>query len=453
MEQWLPRGTEVKANIRITKLLEEDANWQLYSSNTKKYVLAINDKLHDFWVNSFDISEEIFETINSYHVLCSTGDYIISSLDKGPYPTAETQIAAFSQSFASFVKEHKGQSLKNGIYVEEYSLLLPNIDATCDDEDDGGVVFGKWISRGVGVSAESFDRMAELVSWVPLNRLYRYVKEAGFKIEEEFLEERSEENKKLVKDEEFSLVGRPDLEKFFIDNIIDIVRNREQYEKMGIDFPGAVILHGLPGCGKTYAVDRLTEYLDWPRFDIDASSIASPYIHDTSKKIGEVFNAALKCAPSIIVIDEMEAFLSERTGVSEHHTEEVAEFLRRIPEAISNDVLIIAITNMIDNIDPAILRKGRFDHIIEVKMPQKEEIEALLTKRFKELPIGSDVVISDIAAKLDGHPMSDVAFMIREAGRFAVKNKSEYIDAECLTEAFKLIDENSPKKKTIGFRG
>ena len=82
--------------------------------------------------------------------------------------------------------------------------------------------------------------------------------------------------------------------------------------------------------------DKLTEYLGLPRYDIDANSVASPFIHDTSKKISEVFRKAIQSAPSVLVIDEMEAFLSDRSaaGLSgTHHMEEVAEFLRKIPEA------------------------------------------------------------------------------------------------------------------------
>ena len=251
----------------------------------------------------------------------------------------------------------------------------------------------------------------------------------------------------------FTLVGRPELEQFFNDNIIDIVLNQEQYRRMGISFPGATILHGAPGCGKTFAVERLAEYLGWKRFDIDSSTIASSYIHDTSKKISEVFKAAIDASPSILVIDEMEAFLSDRamSGHSgTHHIEEVAEFLRRIPEAISKGVLVFAMTNMIDKIDPAILRRGRFDHIVEVKMANKEEIATLLKFKFNDLPVVEDVDAEMIATKLDGHPLSDVTFVLREAGRFAVKSNKESMDQSCFDKALSMLPKKEEKRK-IGF--
>ena len=167
---------------------------------------------------------------------------------------------------------------------------------------------------------------------------------------------------------------------------------RDSYKALGIDFPAAVVLHGPPGCGKTFAVERLVDFLGWPSFQIDASSVASPYIHETSKKVAEVFDKAMQNSPSVLVIDEMEAFLADREMGSGHHrVEEVAEFLRRIPEATKNDVLIIAMTNRVDMIDPAILRRGRFDHVINVDFASEGEVLSLLEKLLTTLPKEDDV--------------------------------------------------------------
>jgi cell division protease FtsH len=116
-------------------------------------------------------------------------------------------------------------------------------------------------------------------------------------------------------------------------------------------------------------------------------------------------------APSVLVIDEMEAFLADREMGSGHHrVEEVAEFLRRIPEAVKNDVLIIAMTNRIDMIDPAIQRRGRFDHVIKVDFASEVEVQALLDKLLSSLPKESDVDSKPLAKELAGRPLSDVFF-------------------------------------------
>ena len=172
------------------------------------------------------------------------------------------------------------------------------------------------------------------------------------------------------------------------------LRTQNGTRHLEINFPAAVVLHGPPGCGKTFAVERLVEYLDWPIFHIDSNSVGSPYIHETSRKVGEIFTRAMDAAPSMIVIDEMESYLSDRqihqsTGL--HHVEEVAEFLRLIPQANQRNVLVIGMTNRLDMIDSAILRRGRFDHIVEVGMPSAIEVSDLVESLLSKVPVEGEI--------------------------------------------------------------
>lgn len=467
MEQWLPRGTSVAIEKRIKKMISASEDWQIYSTNQDSYVLAATHSLYRKWVKEYSLPDGVFTTVDGYKVFCSSGNYLISSLNQGPYPENNGQVEAFSIAFNTTVRLFPEADLLDAVYIEEYSLILPGAQGEVITAKE--CVYGKWLTGGVNISANSFQRIAKFMSWMPAVSLNRSFELAGFEVPELPLKEDGDSAATTdnlcnasadevgtlvdVPTDKFTLVGRPGLEQFFNDNIVDIVLNQEQYKRMGISFPGATILHGPPGCGKTYAVEKLAEYLGWKRFDIDSSTVASSYIHDTSKKISEVFSAAIKAAPSILVIDEMEAFLSNRNMAGPsgtHHIEEVAEFLRRIPEAVSQGVLVFAMTNMIDTIDPAILRRGRFDHIIEVKMASKEEILELLKVKLRELPIADDVVIESIAAKLDSHPMSDVTFVLREAGRMAVKSHIEYINQMCFDKALDMLPKKEEKRK-IGF--
>lgn len=467
MEQWLPRGTSVATEKRIKKMISASEDWQIYSTNQDSYVLAATDSLYRKWVKEYSLPDGVFTTVDGYKVFCSSGNYLISSLNQGPYPENNGQVEAFSIAFHTAVRLFPEADLLDAVYIEEYSLILPGAQGEVITAKE--CVYGKWLTGGVNISANSFQRIAKFMSWMPVVSLNKSFELAGFEVPELPVEEDGDSAATAdnlgnastdeviapadVPTDKFTLVGRPGLEQFFNDNIVDIVLNQEQYKRMGISFPGATILHGPPGCGKTYAVEKLAEYLGWKRFDIDSSTVASSYIHDTSKKISEVFSAAIKAAPSILVIDEMEAFLSNRNMAGPsgtHHIEEVAEFLRRIPEAISKGVLVFAMTNMIDTIDPAILRRGRFDHIVEVKMASKEEILELLKVKLRELPIADDVVIESIAEKLDSHPMSDVTFVLREAGRMAVKSHIEYINQMCFDKALDMLPKKEEKRK-IGF--
>ena len=470
MEQWLPRGTTVKAEKRIKKMISSGNDWQIYSTNQDTYVLVTTTTLYEKWVADYLLPKGIFDRLtdkNELWIYCSSGHYIVSSLEQGPYPTNKGQIEAFSIAFNTMLKLYPQANLNDSVYIEEYSLILPGNEKISSTQNDN--VYGKWLTGGVNISASSFNRISQLMSWISREELGKFFEMAGFQkqnVSEDIFNVETEKKADLaigVKNDmnntefaaitgEFSLIGRPELEQFFNDNIIDIVLHQEQYKRMGISFPGATILHGPPGCGKTYAVEKLAEHLGWQRFDIDSSTIASSFIHDTSKKISEVFSQAIKAAPSILVIDEMEAFLTNRnmSGPGTHHVEEVAEFLRRIPEAISKGVLVFAMTNMLDTIDPAILRRGRFDHIIEVKMANKEEIAALLNARFKELPVADDVVADEIAQQLDSHPMSDVTFVLREAGRIAVKTGIEFMDKVCFEKALGMLPKKEEKRR-IGF--
>lgn len=470
MRPWLPRGMVVKAGKRIKKMISSGDGWQIYSTNQNSYALAAAASLYDKWLSAGLLPKGIFERSSSgvdCWVYCGRGGYMVSSLEQGPFPSDDGQIEAFSIAFSSILKRYPHADLHDAVYIEEYSLILPCSENPADARND--VVYGKWLTGGVNISATSFKRISQLMSWIPREQLSKSFKLAGFEPNADLADDDAEtgaraetaadvENKTEAVEAAahkgaFTLTGRPELERFFNDNIIDIVLHQEQYKRMGISFPGATILYGPPGCGKTYAVDCLAKYLGWSRFDIDSSSIASSFIHDTSKKISEVFDQAIKAAPSILVIDEMESYLSNRNmaGLSgTHHIEEVAEFLRRIPEAVSKGVLVFAMTNMIDTIDPAVLRRGRFDHIIEVKMASKEEIAALLNAKFQELPVAEDVDVEKISSRLDSRPMSDVAFVLREAGRIAVKTGKEFIDGACFERALNLLPKKEEARK-IGF--
>jgi dephospho-CoA kinase len=351
--------------------------------------------------------------------------------------------------------------------VEKISRLLPTY--LLGPETPAELVAGFWLTGGIEISASSFRRMRQAMGWLAPTDLKEVIEAAGFAVSEVVPSSRKREATRQLGEtgaeagkpaedsggKVFELPGRPVLAAFFNEHVVDIVNHRERYKALGIDFPSAVILHGPPGCGKTFAVERLIDFLGWPSFQVDAASVASPYIHETSKKVAEVFDKAMQNAPSVIVIDEMEAFLADREMGSGHHrVEEMAEFLRRIPEAVQYEVLVIGMTNRIEMIDPAILRRGRFDHVIEVSHASEAEILALVATLLTKLPTAHDVDGRTLARELNGRPLSDVAFVIREGARLAARGGNDRIEQKHLIAALKASPARSgdgDQERRIGF--
>ena len=433
---------------RKERILSQDSNWQIVKTNAGNYALIVSPALYEKWaeknfsvINLFVPVESESENIKFFVLSCKK-DYLISSIQFGPYPEKFIEARAFAITLHEMRKNYNF-SFHDAIYLEQFSFLLPtftNTEPLLSDE----IVLGMWLSGGVHVPAASINKLSRLINWMSTQEIKSIVQSAGFLSSSEI---------NSVQEKIFSLPGRSKLAAFFNEHIIEIVRNQEKYKRAGINFPSAIVLYGVPGCGKTFAVDKLVKFLDWPCYRIEASTVASPYIHDTSRKIAAIFDEAAQNAPSVIIIDEMDAFLSDRNMQNSglHHVEEISEFLRRIPEAPEKKILIIAMTNRLDSIDPAILRHGRFDHIIEVNMPDSSEIKELLFSLFDGLPLSDNIDLSGLAEKLAGRPLSDAAFIVKESGRLSVKANKNFIDSECIEEACKSLSLNQDNTRKIGF--
>ena len=480
-KKWLPKGFTLPDESSIKKLLWSGADWQIYDTDGSKNLLVVTDKLLEKWNQLGLLADSIFQNITSdtgsYKALASSKKNLLYPVDQCNEYENKVDALAFSIALRESRKITEEVSFHDAIYVEQYSRLLPTWSLT--EKRDDAHVLGTWLAGGVNISTDSFRRLSKLVGWLPKEDLAEVIDMSGLPVSagagvlvKRALDDKQEKDAHEVPKEKvnqskgltgthnlerkgFSLPGRPYLEDFFLEHIIDIIEKPDIYRAMGINFPSAIVLHGPPGCGKTFAVERLVEYLDWPNYSIDSNSVGSPYIHQTSKLISEAFDTAIENSPSVLVIDEMESFLTDRqTGSAsgQHRVEEVAEFLRRIPEAISQNVLIIAMTNMIHMIDPAILRRGRFDHIIEVGMPSQEEVTSLLDSLLSNLPVSDKVEIGSMVDELTGRALSDAAFVVRESARLAARQGKSKIDLECLNLALRELPERNDKKSNpIGF--
>jgi len=475
LDAWLPVGHKLPDGTKVRVAVYEGANWQICDTQGGGRALIAQDDLFVRWVDSGFIAHGLgnhfdFGSQKLWSLPCSA-DQILCPVVEGNSPENKAEALSFALALKATRDVDAESPLQDALYVEKISRLLPTYSISSRTDDD--VVLGYWLTGGASVSAKSFRRLSQTMSWLGSGHLRDVVQAAGFEVAEVIPSDYSQGLSSVPKNEGqfegrkegpgdqpnastvFELAGRPDLAAFFNEHIVDIIQNRDRYKALGIDFPSAVVLHGPPGCGKTFAVERLIDFLGWPSFEIDASSVASPYIHETSKKVAEVFDKAMENAPSVLVIDEMEAFLADReTGSGHHRVEEVAEFLRRIPEAAKNEVLIVAMTNRVDMIDSAILRRGRFDHVVNVDFASEEEVFSLLEKLLSTLPKAEDVDPSTFASDLAGRPLSDVAFVVREGARLAARSGKDKLDQESLLTAMRAAparEREGAERHPIGF--
>lgn len=456
IDAWLPKGFVLPDGAKVGIAAFEGSDWQTFGTAGKGYALVVRKELSNRWLAAGLIQEEEFSSFrfgeHELQSLSCGASQVIRPVSEARSPDNKVEALAFAMALKSTREIDPESPLQDALYVEKLNRLLPTYSISSQADDD--VVLGYWLTGGAPISAKSFRRLRQTMSWLGASHLKDVVQAAGFEVAEIIPLERkrvtpaekteaapAEKTEEITRadtepNKVFDLAGRPQLAAFFNEHIVDIILHRDRYKALGIEFPSAVILHGPPGCGKTFAVDQLVEFLGWPNFQIDASSVASPYIHETSKKVAQVFDQAMENAPSVLVIDEMEAFLADREMGSGHHrVEEVAEFLRRIPQAVKNDVLIIAMTNRIDMIDPAIQRRGRFDHVIKVDFASETEVKSLLDKLLSALPTEPDMDSTPLAKMLAGRPLSDVSFVVREGARLAARSGKERLDQASLLAA------------------
>ncbi len=448
-----PQGMTMPDSTRLGRVVRahDNAFW-IHKTRDGRRALIVTDA----FVASLDGAVAL--DLNSFSFAGRPYRFIVSGealdeVESLPPPSSVDDAIAFSTALGRV-----SGAISGSIYCSGRLLTFLDEGVTPRSKAE---VLGAYVSGGISVPADDIIALQRIVPKIDEDDLERIVAAAGIATKSPTggTKRRSKKRPESIKPtgkgqplDRFDLPGRKALSDFFNEHVIDVVTDEERYASLGIGFPGGVVLEGPTGCGKTFAVERLIEHLGWPSFPIEASSIASPYIHETSRKVAEVFAAAVKAAPSIIVIDEMDAFLASReAGAQQHHVEEVAEFLRRIPQASANRVLVIGMTNKVDAIDSAILRRGRFDHVIHVDHAGRDEVSGLLVALLADIPndIGD---LADLADQLAGRPLSDVSFVVREAGRLAARGRKNLIGPTEIAAALsKCPSRDADDQRRIGF--
>ena len=224
------------------------------------------------------------------------------------------------------------------------------------------------------------------------------------------------------------VAGMQSLKALLRREVVDYVRNPERHRRYGLALPNGILLYGPPGCGKPYIARLLAEELGHHFVEITPGDTASPYIHDTVKQIRTAFDNAAKQAPAVMFIDEFEAFVPPRgtLGGEQHYkAEEVNEFLALLNGCSERRILVIAATNLPQNIDPAVRRTGRLDKLFYVGPPDTEARREMLALHLENRPVAPTLDLGSLAEELRCYSASDIKFLVDQAARHAMDSDQD----------------------------
>lgn len=232
----------------------------------------------------------------------------------------------------------------------------------------------------------------------------------------------------------------------------------ELFEKIGIEPPTGVLLHGAPGTGKTLLAKAVAHETEAVFIRLIGSELVQKFIGEGARLVREIFEFARQHSPSILFIDELDAIGSRRLDLATSGDREVQRTLMQLLSELDGfnkrgDVKVIAATNRIDILDPALLRPGRFDRIIEIPMPTSESRRDIFTIHLDSMRLSGDLDLDYLTLMTEGASGADIKNICTEAGMFAIRANRDHVLNEDFLDAIKKItsEKETAGRNTTGF--
>ena len=243
-------------------------------------------------------------------------------------------------------------------------------------------------------------------------------------------------------------------EKEDLQEIVDFLRDPGKFTKVGARIPKGVLLEGPPGTGKTLLAKAIAGEANVPFFSISGSDFVEMFVGVGASRVRDLFEEAKKNAPCIVFIDEIDAVARRRgTGMGGGHDEREQTLNQLLVEmdgfAANAGIIVMAATNRVDILDPAILRPGRFDRKIAVGLPDVGGREAILQVHAKNKPLGDNVDLKQIAQTTAGFTGADLENLLNEAAIVAAKANRCFISQEDIKTAFVKVGIGTERKSRI----
>ena len=243
-------------------------------------------------------------------------------------------------------------------------------------------------------------------------------------------------------------------EKEDLEEIVDFLKAPEKYTKVGARIPKGVILTGPPGTGKTLLAKAVAGEAGVPFFSISGSDFVEMFVGVGASRVRDLFETAKKNAPCIVFIDEIDAVARRRgTGMGGGHDEREQTLNQLLVEmdgfGVNEGIIVMAATNRVDILDPAILRPGRFDRKVGVGRPDVKGRREILAVHAKGKPLGDDVDLDQIAQTTAGFVGADLENLMNEAAICAAKDNRAFIRQEDIRKSFVKVGIGAEKKSRV----
>ena len=257
-----------------------------------------------------------------------------------------------------------------------------------------------------------------------------------------------------VKNMDFSKVAGLKEEKEELEEIVDFLKNPNKYIMLGARIPKGILLEGPPGTGKTLLAKATAGEAGVPFFTISGSDFVEMFVGVGASRVRDLFAEAKKNAPCIIFIDEIDAVARRRgTGMGAGHDEREQTLNQMLVEmdgfGVNEGIIVMAATNRVDILDPAILRPGRFDRKVLVGRPDVKGRKEILEVHAKNKPIGDDVDLEQIARITSGFTGADLENLLNEASILAAKAGKHFLTQAEINQAMIKVGIGKEKKSRI----
>ena len=243
-------------------------------------------------------------------------------------------------------------------------------------------------------------------------------------------------------------------EKEDLEEMVDFLRNPQKYTSVGARIPKGVILVGPPGTGKTLLAKAVAGEAGVPFFSISGSDFVEMFVGVGASRVRDLFEDAKKAAPCIVFIDEIDAVARRRgTGMGGGHDEREQTLNQLLVEmdgfGVNEGIIVMAATNRVDILDPAILRPGRFDRKVAVGRPDVKGRVEILQVHSKEKPLGEDVDLARVAKTTSGFTGADLENLMNEAAILAARENRSFIRQSDIDRSFVKVGIGAEKKSRV----